>query len=227
MSNHPPAAASRSRRSYDNSRRAEAARRTRHRIVEAAAACFTEVGFDATSVRSIAARASTSPETIYANFGSKIALLQAWIDRAVTGDDDDIALRDREEIISLFAHGDVDAVLRDFARIGRQINERVAAPIQVARAAAPASAELAALLAENERRRQADFATALAALNLEKPLASGLSIERAAELVAALCSVDLYRSLVVEAGWTAAEYESQVARLVESVLELGTGSSAR
>jgi hypothetical protein len=113
-------------RRYDNRRRVEAARATRRRIVEAAATCFAEKGFDATSVRAIAERAATSPETIYTHFGSKIGVLQAWIDRAVTGDDDDTALR------------------------------------------------------------------------------------------------DLYRSLVLEAGWTPEEYEAQVVRLLESALGLSS-----
>jgi AcrR family transcriptional regulator len=217
----PEALGSRPRRRYDNSRRAGAARETRRRIVEAAAACFAERGWDATSVQAIADRSATSPATIYSNFGSKIGVLQAWIDHAVTGDDLDIALRDRAEISSLFARHDVAAMLREFVRIGRQINERVAAPIQVARAAALSSTELATLLAENERRRQDDFAVALARLAADIALPDGLSIDRAAQLTAALCSVDLYRLLVLEAGWTSAEYEAQIARLLESSLGVG------
>jgi hypothetical protein len=98
-------------------------------------------------------------------------------------------------------------------------------PIQVARAAAWSSSELAALLAENERRRQADFATAVEKLDLVTPLPSGLSIDRAAQLVAALCSVDLYRSLVVEAGWTAQEYETHILHLIASALGLASPDS--
>jgi hypothetical protein len=58
-------------------------------------------------------------------------------------------------------------------------------------------------------------------------LAGGLSIERAAELIAALCSVDLYRSLVVEAGWTSQEYEAQLTRLVASTLGLSAADVHR
>jgi AcrR family transcriptional regulator len=215
-----PGAESNQRRRYDNSRRAAAARETRRRILDAAAACFSETGFDATSVRAIADRAATSPETIYAVFGTKVALLQAWIDQAITGDDEQVALRDREIITSLFESDDIDDLLGEFVRLGRTINERVAVPIQVARAAAWSSPELATLLAENERRRQDDFATAVERLNVVTSLPDGLSRDRAAQLIAALCSVDLYRSLVVEAGWTAHEYEARILHLVASTLGL-------
>ncbi len=215
------------RRRYDNSRRAAAARETRRRIVDAAAACFAETGFDATSIRAIADRAATSPETIYAAFGTKVALLQAWIDQAVTGDDEEVALRDREMITSIFDGGDIEEVLRRFVRIGRAINDRVTVPIQVARAAAWSSPELAALLAENERRRLEDFASAVRQLSGDRPLPDGLSIEHAADLVAVLCSVDLYRSLVLEAGWTSQEYEAQLARLVASTLGLSAADVDR
>lgn len=215
------------RRRYDNSRRAAAARATKRRIVDAAGACFADNGFDGTSVRAIADRAEASPETIYATFGTKVALLQAWIDQAITGDDEQVAMRDREIITSLFTRNDIGELLHEFVRIGREINERVAMPIQVIRAAAWSNPELAALLAENERRRQDDFADAVERLNLRTPLPGGLSTERAAQLVAALCSADLYRSLVLESGWTSEEYETQLARLLASTLELApTNSSA-
>lgn len=219
MSGHSNDPTSPPRRSYDNSRRAAAARETRRRIVESAASCFAESGFDATSVREVADRAKTSPETIYSAFGTKLALLQAWIDQAVTGDDEAIALRDREAITSLF-DDDIDELLRRFAHVGRLINERVAVPIQVARAAAWSSPEMAALLAENERRRHDDFASAVEELNVATTLPSGVSAGRAAELVAALCSVDMYRALVLEAGWTSEDYEAQIVQLVASSLGL-------
>lgn len=189
--------------------------------------CFGENGFDGTSVSAIADRADTSPETIYATFGTKVALLQAWIDQAITGDDEQVALRDREIVTSMFARDDIGELLQEFARIGREINERVAVPIQVIRAAAWSNPELAALLAENEQRRQDDFVDAIERLNLRTPLPDGLRVDRAAQLAAALCSADLYRLLVLESAWTAEEYETQLARLIASTLGLApTDSSA-
>ncbi|HSL56359.1 MAG TPA: helix-turn-helix domain-containing protein [Acidimicrobiales bacterium] len=195
--------------------------------MDAAATCFAETGFDATSIRAIAERAGTSPETIYAAFGTKVGVLQAWIDQAVTGDDDEIPLREREAFTALAAPDDVDGALRQFVRSGRKINERVAVPIQVARAAAPSSPELAGLLAENERRRHHDFAAAVEHLTRETQIPGGLSVERAAQLVAALGSVDLYRSLVLEAGWTSTEYDDHLVRLIAAVLGLGPSPGRR
>lgn len=206
-------------RRYDNSRRAAAARATRARIVTAAAECFTEQGFDATTVRSIAERAATSPETVYAAFGTKAAVLQAWIDRAVAGDDHDGPLLTRPDIADLAAAPDPISTLRAFARIGREINARVAVPFEVLRSAAAAIPELAALAAENERRRHADLATFVDHLAARGAIRNGLPRARTIELVAALASVDLYRALVLDAGWSATGYEEQVTRLLAAAID--------
>jgi AcrR family transcriptional regulator len=74
------------RRTYDNSRRQAAAEARQRRIVEAATTLFVEQGFAATSIDQIAAAADVSPQTVYATYGSKAAVLSQAIDVAVVGD---------------------------------------------------------------------------------------------------------------------------------------------
>lgn len=202
-------------RRYDNSRRAEAARSTRRRIVESAAELFTASGFAATSVRAIAERAGTSPETIYATFGTKSAVLQAWIDEAVAGEHD-LAMRDLPAAAAVLADPDPERKVWGHARIVTEINQRVAVPFQVLRAAASADAKLAEVAADNERRRRADIAFFLDDFVSVWPLREDLTTEQAIDIVAALTSVDLYRALVTDAGWTHDEYATEIVRLVRS-----------
>ena len=83
------------RRSYDNSRRRADAEARQRRIVEAATALFVEQGFGATSIDQIAAAADVSPQTIYATYGSKAAVLSRAIDVALLGDYEDRSFVDR------------------------------------------------------------------------------------------------------------------------------------
>jgi AcrR family transcriptional regulator len=65
------------RRSYESPRRTEQARATRVAVLDAARDLFVGRGFVATTVQAIADRAGVSPETVYAAFRSKRALLSA------------------------------------------------------------------------------------------------------------------------------------------------------
>ena len=55
-------------------------REQRHRIIQAAAALFTEHGLDATTMDDIAAAADVSVATVYNYFGSKSSLLLAGVE---------------------------------------------------------------------------------------------------------------------------------------------------
>ena len=202
------------KRRYDNSNREASARATRRRVVTAAAALFAERGFASTSVRSIAERSGVSAETIYAGFGSKAAILQAWIDVAAAGDDAAIALRDRAETRAAMAERDpIDKIRAHVANL-RGINERLAVAMRVLHAAALGDAELRGVLAENERRRRSDVREALDDVVAAAPLRDDLDPETAVDLVLALTSTDTYHALVVTSGWTSERYEAEMLGLL-------------
>ena len=64
------------KRSYDATRRAEAAARTRQSILEAARTLFAENGYSATSMAAIAQAAGVALDTVYASAGRKPALVR-------------------------------------------------------------------------------------------------------------------------------------------------------
>lgn len=68
-------------RAYTQNKRAEAARQTRERIVDAAAALYEEQGVNATTLQAIAVRADVSRGTILHHFGGAGGLLDAVAER--------------------------------------------------------------------------------------------------------------------------------------------------
>ena len=68
-------------RTYTQDRRAESARRTRERIVDAAAALYEQQGVNQTTLHAIAARADVSRGTILHHFGGTGGVLDAVAER--------------------------------------------------------------------------------------------------------------------------------------------------
>jgi AcrR family transcriptional regulator len=75
--------------------RAERARRTRRRIIDAAAALFLERGYAGTTMRAVAEAAGVAVPTVELGFGTKAKLLKAAIDVAIAGDDEPVPVLDR------------------------------------------------------------------------------------------------------------------------------------
>jgi TetR/AcrR family transcriptional regulator of autoinduction and epiphytic fitness len=78
---------SRKKRPYNSARRRAQAEQTRRQIVEAARRLFADRGYVGTTVEAIAGQAQVAPETVYAAFGSKRAVLSRLIALSVLGDE--------------------------------------------------------------------------------------------------------------------------------------------
>ena len=203
---------SRAPRSYDSPRRRAAAEESRRRIVDTAGRLFLENGYSGTSVQAIAAAAGTSPANIYLVFGTKAALLAAWIDVSVAGDDTPVMFVDRPEARALAALPTVDDRLAAALSIGTAAYERVAAPLAVLDAAAQGDPAIAALAAGIDAARRQDIGQLLGVVFAELPSRKDMSREEIVDLVSALLSPHLYRALVLTAGWKTARYERELAR---------------
>ena len=75
--------------------RAERARATRRRIIDAAAAQFVAHGYGATLLDQVAERAGVAVQTVYFHFGNKRSLLKEALDVAAVGDDEPVAMLER------------------------------------------------------------------------------------------------------------------------------------
>src|SRR6476659_3244056 len=93
-------------RRYDSSRRRAQADQNRAAVIAAARARFFADGYASTTVGQIAGDAGVSVETIYKAFGNKAGLLKAVFDVAVAGDDEPVAMADREFVAQIQAEPD-------------------------------------------------------------------------------------------------------------------------
>src|SRR6188768_4457455 len=71
------------RRRYNSPLRADQARQTRSRILDAAYRLFAERGYAATTIAAVADAAGVSSETIYLTLGGKRGLLENVIEMAI------------------------------------------------------------------------------------------------------------------------------------------------
>src|ERR1700693_4085436 len=83
-------------RSYRSPHREMQARRTRARIIAAAAQRFLAHGYAGTTMRAVALDAGVALPTVELAFRTKARLLKAAIDVAIAGDDDQVAMLDRQ-----------------------------------------------------------------------------------------------------------------------------------
>src|SRR5947209_681205 len=122
MSPRTPAPAA--RRTYSSSRRAQQAAQTRDDVIGAATELFGTLGWAATTVAAIAARAGVAVETVYKSGGAKAALLRAAMEAAVVGDTDDTPLAERPEYQKAIGEGELHARIEQSAAITATIHER-------------------------------------------------------------------------------------------------------
>jgi AcrR family transcriptional regulator len=200
------------RRPYDNTRRQAQVRANRLRIIEAAKALFIEQGYPATTLEAIAAAADTSLPTLYRLFSSKRALLKAVLDVSFGGDDQPVAFGDRPDVQAARDEPDPVALVRAFARIGRDFMERSSQIMHVLATAAQVDPDAAQILQEIRRQRHTGQSRVVAALAARDALDPELRFSDAADIAYTVLSPDVHRILTTERGWTAEQYQQWLVR---------------
>jgi AcrR family transcriptional regulator len=183
--------------------RSEKAAATRARMLDAAYAQFCELGFRATTMDAIAQRAGVAVQTLYFTFHTKDELLQAVHDRTVLGDAalppplqqwhlDAVAEPDARRAVRLIVAG-ISTIL---ARVAPML------PVFDAVAQDPAGA----VHRQAEDLRHSGYADLLTELEAKAPLRPGLDRDHAIDALFVLIGPPIYRSLVIERGWTPTEW---------------------
>ena len=206
-------------RTYDNARRAAAARRTEQRVVETAQRLLLERGYAGLAMADLAAEAGVSVPLLYKVFGPKPQLVKRIYDVLLAGDVDPEPVAERPALQALAADPDPRGKLARYAALGRAMAERagplVSALLAAARAGEP---ELRAFAATIDRERLAG-ASALAAHLAEcGALSPDLAVDRARDLIWLHTAPDTYRLLVLERGWTLDDYERWLATSLTAAL---------
>ncbi|MET4224450.1 TetR/AcrR family transcriptional regulator [Oerskovia enterophila] len=180
--------------------RAEKARATRTRILDAAHELFVANGWTRTSVEDVARTAGVATQTIYYTFGTKHTLFKELLDVRVAGDHDDVATLDRPWAREVLTEPDPARHLALHVAGARGVLERVAPLLRVLRDAAPGLPALADLWAANQEQRRTVSATLTAALATKSPLRT--SAQAATDITHALLGPDTYGTLVLDLGWS-------------------------
>lgn len=204
------------RRTYDNRRRRADAEARQRKIVDAATTLFVAQGFARTSIDQIAATAGVSPQTVYATYGSKAAVLSRAIDVAVVGDYEAVSLADRMPELADTSSEQRRLHFANAARFVRELHERVAPLIRVMEHAAAADPGLAELRSRLLREIRADCAVWVGQLGRARR--PGLTKAQAADVMVTIQSPTIYSMLTVDLGWTPQQYERWLAHALPHML---------
>jgi AcrR family transcriptional regulator len=203
-----------SRRKYSSPRREQGARQTRRAILDAARHLFIARGYVATTIDDIAEAAEVSRPTVF-SVGTKAELLKLVRDLVIAGDDEPVAVPDREPYARTRAAPDPTSTLRIHAGNVRTINARYVDIDLVLQEAADADPALRELWDASERQRLA--AAAIVVDDIAAKGALGVERDDAIDILWLLMAPDHLRRLRSR-GWTDDTYERWLADTMVSQL---------
>ncbi len=206
------------KRTYTSARRQDQARQTRRSVLAAAENLFVMAGYGATSLQQIADEAGVSVQTIYATFGNKPALLAEVLDTTIAGDDEAIAVNDRDWMHDVFNHPDPSQRLDAYANAVAGIYQRAGDIFHVVRAAATADPDLAPLAATTEQRRRTGATSVINGIAAIDGLRHDLTTENAVDILWTLNSPDVYQRLVRDSNWSLTDYRVWLADIMARAL---------
>jgi AcrR family transcriptional regulator len=205
------------RRPYQAVKRAQSARETKRRILQAAHELFMSRGYTATTIAAVAHEAGVVPKTIHLTFVTKAGLLQGLIQIAVAGDDDDLAVVARPEWKEMLDLPPTQ-LLDELVALVVAVHKRTADLLAVAEVAAASDPELAEARARGRAARAKDFTRLARALAEKRALRPGLSIGEATGSILVLASDATYRTLVDDQRWSTARFQSWLTDMLKMSL---------
>ncbi|GGP04717.1 TetR/AcrR family transcriptional regulator [Nonomuraea glycinis] len=188
-------------------KRAERARLTREKVVEAARELFVAQGYGATNLQEVADRAGVAVQTIYFVFRNKRTLFKDVVDTAIAGDAEPVATMDREWFRAACAEPTAAGQLRAHVRGTREILGRVAPIMSLISAATATDPEIAAQWPDGPDPRYTVQHAAAEALAGKPDARPGVSVEMAADLLFGLLSPELYLIFVRDRDWSPDTWE--------------------
>jgi AcrR family transcriptional regulator len=210
------------KRPYTSPLRTQGSRQTTGLILSAARDLFVAQGYTRTTIDQIAERAGVSRPTVFANAGSKRALLKQLRDLALAGDEEPVPVIQRSWYQEALTEPDPERSIRLHARNMARIYERYADLDEVIHQAAGSEPELRELWRTAESQRRTGARTFIDALMGKGPLRQGLNRDTATDVLWTLAATGPYRRLVGESGWSAQQYERWLAdTLCEQLLPAG------
>lgn len=205
-------------RTYRSPLRDAKAKNTRLAVIGAASRLFAENGYVATPIEQVAAAAGVARATVFTSVGGKAALLKAAHDVAIVGDDEPMALPDRPRSRQVIAEPDPYLHVEGYAEIVTQIAGRLARLYDAIRIAAGVDVEAAELWRSILAQRRMGAGNFVRQALGKGKLRDGLDEETAADIVFVLNDPAVYRTLVLERGWTVAKFQVWLATTMQEQL---------
>lgn len=206
------------KRPYKSPRRSQSAQDTRRHILLSARTLFLERGYGGATIEAIARAAAVAPQTVYATFGSKRAILFALLDQMAV----DAEFARFQDALAASA-GDPQRQLREQIAFNARFYAAGLDLIDIARTVSGTEPDLGAMWREGEARRHRAQAPLVAGWADAGVLASGLDVREAADILWTLTGPDVFRLLVVEQNWEQGRFEDWLAHTLERAL-FGTGA---
>jgi len=218
------------KRSYQSSLRAQQAEATTRAIVDAAAELFSEKGYGAVSIEAIAGAAGVSRATVFTSVGGKPALLKAAFraafGRAAGGPNAAMPLVERPRSVEIRSRPTAHGYLDGYAGLATALFSHMARVYEAIREGARSDPAVQELWVEVNAERRRGAETIVADVKARARLSAGLDETAAADVVWVLNDPVHYDMLVRSRGWTDAQFQSWLARALETTL-LGRSSNSR
>lgn len=206
------------KRRYDASGRQRQALLTRAAILDAAGRLFVRDGYAATPLTAVAAEAGVAVQTVYAVFGTKRQLLSDLVDRTIAGDDEPVALEQRQFVADIRALPDPRAKLTRYARHLSETLARQAEVMLALAGAATADPDAAAILAKNDRERRQGMGRFAAELIATGGTDPALTAEHIADVLWLAMDWHNYDWLVRRRGWSTVDFERWYVRTTAAAI---------
>jgi AcrR family transcriptional regulator len=213
-------------RPYRSSRREAQARRTRGRVLAAATALFLERGYAGTTMRAVADEARVSVPTVESLFGTKVRLLRAVIDVAITGDDEPVPVLDRAWADEARQARTADEFCAIVADVLARTQVRAAGLVLAAFEGASTQPELAELTAQMVAQRAETATWLVDGLVRTAGLRAGSSRDEAVDTVWVLMDPGVFDRLTRQRHWTAERYRAWFARTVHHLVAAADETAA-
>lgn len=179
---------------------------------------FTAGGYAATSLAEIAAAAGVARPTAFAAFGSKPALLREVLDQALAGDDEPVPVAQRPWFRPVWDASTPAAVLDAYVTVITLASVRAAPIFEVVRQASGQDAEIAELWDTLGRNRRAGARMIIEHTASLGPLAAGLDLDRATDILWIFNDPALYDALVTGRGWPEADFTAWLSGQIRHAL---------
>jgi AcrR family transcriptional regulator len=201
-------------------RRHSRARTTEGQILRAAHELFVTRGWVGTTLTDVAAAADVAERTVYVRFGTKMALLQRVIDVAVVGDDEPVAVREREWYRVAMTAPTLDERIDAYAKGAAALVARAAPVIAVALQAAGSEPGLAAAARAGHLGTRDDLRRLGQQAHKDGLIPDSVDLRWFLDTITVVGQADVYLLGVEVHGWTQRRYEKWLAATVRRLAGL-------